>query len=211
MQRGRAQGKSHGAGGRARLDPAGGAGVPLGMEPKPSRRRRIARALEAVAWGVMLAIVAYRLGPQLGAALDVGGATDAAPAFEVTSLDGERFDMESLRGQVVLVHFWATWCRPCRVERPMIERVWRDRRGDGFVVLSLATDRSESDVRDFVADREVSYPVALATPQIVRGFGGIRGTPTSFLIDREGRVRHRVHGIFTEPALRMAVGRLLGE
>jgi cytochrome c biogenesis protein CcmG, thiol:disulfide interchange protein DsbE len=194
-----------------RLDPAGRAGVPLGMEPKHSRRRRFARALEVVAWGVVLAIVAYRLGPQLGAALDVGGEAGAAPAFEVTSLDGERFDMESLRGQVVLVHFWATWCRPCRVERPMIERVWRDRRGDGFVVLSLATDRSESDVRAFVAGREVSYPVALATPQIVRGFGGIRGTPTSFLIDREGRVRHRVHGIFAEPALRMAVGRLLGE
>jgi cytochrome c biogenesis protein CcmG, thiol:disulfide interchange protein DsbE len=179
--------------------------------PARSTRRRVARLLEALLWVALLGYAGHRFWPQIAAALAAGAPGEFAPAAEVTMLDGQTWSLDALRGQVVLVHFWATWCRPCRIERPGLERVYRDRREDGLVVLSLATDRSAADVRDFLATRSVPYPVGMADPEMIRAFGGIRGTPTSFLIDREGRIRHRVFGIFTEPMLRLAVGRLLAE
>ncbi|MGD8278840.1 MAG: TlpA disulfide reductase family protein, partial [Gemmatimonadota bacterium] len=69
----------------------------------------------------------------------------------------------------------------------------------------------EAGVRSFVAERGVTYPIAMATPALIRAFGGYRGLPTSILIDREGRIRYRITGYYVEPALRAAVGRLLRE
>jgi hypothetical protein len=66
-------------------------------------------------------------------------------------------------------------------------------------------------VREFLDSRELTFPAAMATGRIVRDYGGVRALPTSFLIDREGRIRHEVRGIFAEPALRMSVDRLLAE
>jgi hypothetical protein len=66
-------------------------------------------------------------------------------------------------------------------------------------------------VRQFLAERSITYPVVQASPALEHAFGGVRGLPTSFLIDRRGRIRHSVTGIFAEPALRAAVGRLLAE
>jgi cytochrome c biogenesis protein CcmG, thiol:disulfide interchange protein DsbE len=174
--------------------------------------RRIRTTLEAVLWIAVLAFVGHRLWPQLAAALAVGAPGEAAPSFVVTTLDGGHVSLEALRGQVVLVNFWATWCPPCRVEMPGFERVYQARKEEGFVIVGLSTDRGAPDqVVQFLTQRGVTFPVAMAPPDLAREFGGVRGLPTSFLIDREGRVRHVVTGLFAEPALRMAVDRLLAE
>jgi peroxiredoxin len=95
---------------------------------------------------------------------------------------------------------------------PSFERVWRDRRGDGLVILGLSTDRIGADaVREFVRDRGYTYPIAMAPITMTRDFGGARVLPSSFLIDRAGRIRHEVTGYFAEPALRAALNRLLDE
>jgi cytochrome c biogenesis protein CcmG, thiol:disulfide interchange protein DsbE len=183
------------------------------MEKQTSPRHgRVWRTLEALLWVAVLGFAGHRLWPQVAAAFDVGIARKEAPSFAVTTLDGEPVSMESLRGQVVLVNFWATWCAPCRIEMPGFERVYQEKKEQGFVIVGLATDRTGSaDVERFLADRGISFPVAMAAGEITREFGGLRGIPTSFLIDRDGRVRHTVTGIFAEPALRMAVNRLLAE
>jgi cytochrome c biogenesis protein CcmG, thiol:disulfide interchange protein DsbE len=183
------------------------------MEKARSLRRvRAWRILEAFVWIAVLLFVGYRLWPQVAAALAVGAPREEAPPFLVTSLEGDEISLESLRGQVVLVNFWATWCPPCRVEMPGFERVYRDRRDDGFVIVGLSTDQGgRADVEAFLAERGISFPVAMAPGQVVRDFGGVRGLPTSFLIDRQGRIRHTVTGYFAEPALRLAVSRLLAE
>jgi cytochrome c biogenesis protein CcmG, thiol:disulfide interchange protein DsbE len=170
------------------------------------------RIVETAIWILVLGFVGYRLWPQVAAAFAVGAPGEEAPAFVLTTLTGDQVSLESLRGEVVLVNFWATWCPPCRVEMPGFERVYRERKDEGFTVVGLSTDQTgRAPVERFLADRQITFPNALAAGGVVRDFGGVRGLPTSFLIDREGRIRHKVVGIFAEPALRMAVDRLLAE
>jgi cytochrome c biogenesis protein CcmG, thiol:disulfide interchange protein DsbE len=176
------------------------------------RSGRIRRGAEVLLWVAVLGFVGHRLWPQLAAALAVGSGGAEAPAFEVRTLAGEEVTLESLRGQVVLVNFWATWCPPCRIEMPGFERVYQEKKDEGFVIVGLSTDQAGSrEVERFLSDRGITFPVGMASAQLVRDFGGLRGLPTSFLVDREGRIRHTVTGIFAEPALRMAVNRLLAE
>jgi peroxiredoxin len=169
-------------------------------------------SLNVLLWVLVLGFLGYRLWPQVAAAFALAPGGEQAPAFALQTLDGDPVSLEALRGQVVLVNFWATWCPPCRVEMPGFERVYRDRREQGFVIVGISTDRTgTAAVREFLQARGISFPVAMATGAVVRDFGGVRALPTSFLIDREGRVRHEVRGYFAEPALRLAVDRLLAE
>jgi cytochrome c biogenesis protein CcmG, thiol:disulfide interchange protein DsbE len=173
-------------------------------------RRRLAIAADVTLLAVVLVLLWQRAAPQAAAALGLGSTGAPAPLFTVTTLDGEEVTLESLRGNVVLVNFWASWCPPCRIEMPGFERVYRQRRDDGFVIVGIATDRyAEDAIRAFVAEHDITYPIALATPQVVRDYGGVTRLPESYLLDRDGRVQHRVIGYFAEPALRAAVDRML--
>jgi peroxiredoxin len=174
--------------------------------------RLVRRFIDVGFWLLLIGVLGWKLGPQLLSATGTGDTAIPAPAFEVTTFDGETVSLESLRGKVVLVNFWATWCPPCRQEMPSFERVWRDRRGDGLVILGVSTDRIGADaVREFVRDRGYTYPIAMAPTTMTRDFGGARVLPSSFLIDRAGSIRHEVTGYFAEPALRAALNRLLEE
>jgi peroxiredoxin len=113
---------------------------------------------------------------------------------------------------VVLVNFWATWCAPCRVEMPGFQDVYDRRRAEGFTVVGVSTDAvGPARVGRFLREHDISYPVAMASGGIVRDFGGVRALPTSFLLDRQGRIRHEVRGYFAEATLDQAVRRLLAE
>ena len=176
-----------------------------------ARWRAVAR-LEPIAWLVLAAFLGWRIWPQVAAAFGVDSTTAPAPGFAVRTLAGDSLSSESLRGKVVLVNFWATWCPPCRVEMPGFQAVYDQRKADGFVVLGISTDvTGPGTVSQFLAEREITYPVAMATGGITRRFGDSRVLPTSFLIDRQGRIRHEVRGIFASVALGQAVDRLLAE
>jgi cytochrome c biogenesis protein CcmG, thiol:disulfide interchange protein DsbE len=177
-----------------------------------ARSRRFRRLAEGIAWAALLAFIVWRLAPQIGAALGVGRTGEPAPPFTVVTLDGERVSLDSLRGKVVLLNFWATWCAPCRIEMPGFQRVYRDKKDQGFEIVALSTDQEGVEkVVNYIADRGVTFPVAMAPGGIVQTYRGGNMIPTSILIDRNGRIRHRVTGIFAEPALRLAVNRLLAE
>jgi thiol-disulfide isomerase/thioredoxin len=160
----------------------------------------------------VLVFAAYRLGPQAGALLGVGPALGRAPAYDFVTLQGDTVRSEELSGQVVILNFWATWCGPCKLEMPSLQSLHEDRAGDGAVVLGLATDvGGEAGVRTFLLERDITYSVGRATNAHRQAFGGIKGIPTTFIIDKAGIVRHRVVGYFAPPALRLAVSRLLNE
>lgn len=160
----------------------------------------------------ILAFVLYRLGPQLGALAGVGPDLGRAPDFTAVTLDGDTLRSAELEGRVVVVNFWATWCGPCRLEMPSLQSLHEDRAGDGVVVIGLSTDvGSVEPIRAYAEELDITFPIARATNDHRQAFGGIRGIPTTFLIDRSGVVRHRVVGYFTPPALRLAVGRLVDE
>ena len=161
---------------------------------------------------VVLGIIGTRFGPQVRAALGVGAENTEVSSERIETLDGSVLTLESLRGKVVLVNAWATWCPPCVLEMPGFQRVYEDYKDQGFTVLGISRDQGSPDlVRAFLREKKITYPIAMAWQASLKGFGEIGTLPTSFLIGKDGRIKHRVEGIFAEPTLRMAVRQLLEE
>lgn len=185
------------------------------MTPWKERLRRawshpVARWTERAFWVVLALFVLHRLGPQISALTGIGPTLGTAPAFEVTTLDGTDIDSETLRGKVVVVNFWATWCVPCRVEMPAFQKLHERYSDDQVLVLGLATDAQGARVVEpWLRERGISFPVALATPALERKFGGISAIPTTFIIGPDGVIRNRVFGLFAPPAMNAAVKRLV--
>jgi len=151
-----------------------------------------------------------RLLPHVGALVNVTSRDRSAPTFAVRTLTDSTITSQSLRGRVVLVNVWATWCLPCRAEMPLLEATWNRHKAAGLVVLGASVDKGDPQtVRDFIAERGISYPIAIVNPDVIGELGGVRGYPTSVLIGRDGRVRHRVMGpigpLSLEPAIRRAL------
>jgi peroxiredoxin len=121
-----------------------------------------------------------------------------APDFQLQTLDGQRVRLSELRGQVVLINFWATWCAPCRLEMPAIQD--RYERG-GFEVLAVDFDESPELVQAFVNELGLSFPVLLDPGADIQKLYQVRGYPTSFFIDTEGIIRIIQIGIMTEEEL----------
>ncbi len=118
-----------------------------------------------------------------------------APAFTLKDLNGNDLTLSDYRGKVVFVNFWATWCPPCRAEIPsFIELV--DKYGkDGFEVIGIGVDpRDFSKVPGFVEQYNINYPVVYATGEVVTAYGGIESIPTTFVVDRNGRVVEKIVG-----------------
>ena len=175
---------------------------------RPRWRRRLLDP-----WNLLLLAVAVwaapRLLPHLGAIAGVETGDRRAPRYDVVTLDGARLTADALRGQVVLVNVWATWCGPCRAEMPLLQRMYERHRGRGFVILGVSVDGAgEGVVREFLRARGVTYPVAVVGPAGAHAFGAVRGYPTSFLLDRDGVVRHEVIGPLAPASLELAVRRL---
>ena len=188
-------------------------GMSPSREPRTGARLRWRSLLTP--WNVLLVAVAVwagpRLLPHLGALVGVETGESRAPRYEVTTLDGAHLTPTALRGKVVLVNFWATWCAPCRVEMPLLERMYMRHRDNGLVIVGLSVDRAPAEsVRQFLRERGVTYPVAIVGEDVERAFGGVRGYPTSLLIDRSGVVRYEVLGPLAPATLEPAVRRLLG-
>jgi peroxiredoxin len=176
------------------------------------RGRSAVRVIEAILWLVVVGLFAWRVTPQLQAAVGWRAGGTAAPAVTLDMLDGQPLMLHQLKGQVVLVNFWATWCPPCRAELPGLESVYEAKHADGFTIVGVSMDEaSRAQVAAFLQQHGIQYPIAMATPDVVTAFGGINSFPTSFLLDRQGRVRYTVHGMFATPTLRAAVNRLLAE
>ncbi|MEM6326959.1 MAG: TlpA disulfide reductase family protein [Bacteroidota bacterium] len=158
-------------------------------------------------WAMMLALVGvviwrytpdYRL-PDLG----------PAPAFAGTSLEGDPVRLGEHAGQVVVLNVWATWCPPCVVETPGFVDLATDFEGD-VQFIGLAAERDEAAVRAFADRYGVPYPLVMqATLETPPPSG--RVLPTTFVIDKAGRVRMRHEGLLVEPALRPVLRRLVRE
>jgi thiol-disulfide isomerase/thioredoxin len=174
--------------------------------------KRIRRPLELLLWMGVLGLVVLRLGPQVKAALGLGGGDDELSVTAFTTLDGTVYTKGDLRGRVVLVNAWATWCGPCVLEMPGFQKVYDDYRDQGFLVLGVSRDHEGPDkVRTFLERKEISYPVAMAADVDFGGITEVSTLPTSYLIGRDGTIRHKVEGLYLGPALRLAVKRLLAE
>jgi len=183
--------------------------------PIPRWRAWLLRRLSV--WNILaLSLVAYVLGPRLaphvGALVGIESGGKLRPAFAVTTLDGRPLSDSVLRGHVVLVNFWATWCLPCRAEMPMLQAMAIRHEAAGLVVLGLSVDRaSPATVRQWLQERHITYPVAIIGRDEETAFGGVPGYPTSVVLDRAGQVRYKVVGPLAMASLEPAVRRLLSD
>jgi len=113
-----------------------------------------------------------------------------APDFTLTDTSGKSITLSSLKGQVVLINFWATWCEPCQREMPAIQHEFETRRDSGFVVLAVDAaetgPRIEADIRNFGSKYGVTFPLLLDPGIVVNDLYRVRGYPTSFFVNRAG-------------------------
>jgi cytochrome c biogenesis protein CcmG, thiol:disulfide interchange protein DsbE len=133
------------------------------------------------------AILALVVAPQPArAAPEIG---KAAPELVVTELDGQTFDLARLRGKVVLVNYWATWCAPCRKDMPKLDAFYRRYHDQNLDMIGISIDR-DSDlpkVRKVMA--KLAYPVAVLKAVTNDGFGPPAGVPITWIVDTDGKVR----------------------
>ena len=112
-----------------------------------------------------------------------------AADFKLTTADGSVVELSKLRGKVVLVNFWATWCGPCRREIPDFIEVYEKYKSQGFEIVGIALDEEGFDlVTPFVKKFKIPYPVVIGTGKTVNAYGGFDVIPTTFLIDRNGMI-----------------------
>jgi cytochrome c biogenesis protein CcmG, thiol:disulfide interchange protein DsbE len=144
--------------------------------------------LAHVAATVAIVWLASPFGPAR-AAPEIG---KAAPALVVNTLDGTMFDLAKLRGKVVLVNYWATWCAPCRKEMPKLDAFYKRYHSRGLEIIGINIDFERDFEKARKAAQAVSYPTAVANAIADDGFGIPKGVPITWIIDVDGKVRDRL-------------------
>ena len=117
-----------------------------------------------------------------------------APDFTLIDLNGQEVSHASLRGKVLIIDFWATWCPPCIKEVPEFSDLYRTYSDKGFVMLGISVDRGSAVVKDFVKKNNVPYPVVMGSSEVVNAYGPMPGIPTTFVINREGQIVEKAVG-----------------
>jgi cytochrome c biogenesis protein CcmG/thiol:disulfide interchange protein DsbE len=113
----------------------------------------------------------------------------AAPDFTLEAADGHKVTLSELRGQVVLLNFWATWCGPCKIEMPWFMDFQRKYKDRGFTVLAVSLDEGGWDVvRPYAEEMQFNFPVVVGSDEIASGFGEFDALPTTFVLDKDGKI-----------------------
>jgi peroxiredoxin len=126
-----------------------------------------------------------------------------APAFELRGANGELYRLSQWRGQPVIVNFWATWCPPCRAEMPSMQRAWEQLQEAGVVLIAINVGEDQGEIADFLEQVPVSFPLPMDTDMRVSQSWPMKGLPTTFVVDPEGRLVYRAQGEreWDDPAL----------
>lgn len=131
---------------------------------------------------------------RLGTAKTEHRAEGLAPVLEFTTFEGETINLDDLRGQGVVVNFWASWCDPCREEAALLESTWRREKDKGIIFLGLDYLDQEPAAKDYLAEFDITYPNGPdLRSQVARRYG-IQGVPETFFIDPEGKITDVVVG-----------------
>ncbi len=134
----------------------------------------------------------------------------AAPDFTLEDSRGEKVKLSSYRGKVVVLDFWATWCGPCKIEIPWFMEFERELKPRGLVVLGVSMDDNGwSVVRPYIEQQKINYRILLGNDQVAGLYGGVDAMPTTFLIDRSGRIAAMHEGLVSKDEFKNQIVQLL--
>lgn len=135
---------------------------------------------------------------------------EMAPPLQAQDLLGKAVNKDNWAGKVVLVNFWATWCPPCREEIPELLELKKEYKDRLEIVGISEDDDPPASVLKFARQKGMTYPIVMATPELVDAYGGVPALPTSFLIDTQGRVVQKHSGLYPIEAYDLEIRSLLG-
>jgi cytochrome c biogenesis protein CcmG/thiol:disulfide interchange protein DsbE len=162
-------------------------GDPETPDTPPTPRRRLSLGAIVLLAGVLTVVIV--IGIALIRQQQGQPTSGAAPDFTVTTFDGETIRLSDLRGQPVVVNFWASWCGPCHDEAALYQSLWERYRDQGVVFLGIAYADDESDSREFIEQYGITYPNAPDIGTVIsKELYSIRGVPETFVIDQDGNV-----------------------
>ncbi len=140
------------------------------------------------------------------------GSRKAAPDFHLKDAEGKAVKLSDYRGKVVLLDFWATWCGPCKMEVPWFIEFQRAKKNQGFEVLGVSMDEDGwAAVRPFVKDMQINYRVLLGDDRTADSYGGLEALPTTFIIDRDGRIASTHVGVADKKDFEDVIDQLLAQ
>ncbi|HEV2911843.1 MAG TPA: cytochrome c biogenesis protein/redoxin [Pyrinomonadaceae bacterium] len=134
-----------------------------------------------------------------------------APDFTLTRLGGQPLRLSELRGRVVMLNFWATWCGPCRAEIPELNAMQREMKDQGLTIVGVSWDDTAEGIQEFQKELPQDYTILLGGEDVQSMFGGIPSLPTTYIIDRDGRIRQKIIGARGRPFFEAAIKPLLVE
>ncbi|HEX8142085.1 MAG TPA: cytochrome c biogenesis protein/redoxin [Pyrinomonadaceae bacterium] len=134
-----------------------------------------------------------------------------APDFTLNRLEGQQLRLSELRGRVVMLNFWATWCGPCRAEIPELNAMQRDMQARGLTIIGVSWDDTVEGVREFQQELPQDYTILMGGEEVQSLFGGIPSLPTTYIIDRDGRIRQKIIGARGRSVFEAAIKPLLDE
>ncbi|MFQ6059045.1 MAG: TlpA family protein disulfide reductase [Anaerolineae bacterium] len=170
-----------------------------------SRRRLVAQIIVLGSVLGLLLFLAYGLRLRGSGPVQRG----EAPPFTLSLFDGGQLSLQELRGQVVVINFWASWCGPCEDEAPLLERVWRDYKDRGVVFVGIDYVDTEPAARAYLKRFNITYPNGPDLGSKISHAYRIRGVPETFFVDKEGQLADFHIGPISEERLIGVIERLL--
>jgi peroxiredoxin len=158
--------------------------------------------LAAVAMLALIALAATAVACPPSPEAEAQAEAQAAPGFTVKDLSGSDLTLAGYKGKVLVLNFWATWCPPCRKEIPDFIEAYRELKGQGLEILGLSVDDMTAQaLLDWTSKMGVNYPIALATPEVIRDYEPGQYIPATIIVDRAGRLRYRHTGLMDKATL----------
>ena len=185
--------------------------APAAAPASPARRPRLWQVAVFLVVMVLLALVAWQMGHNGPLAAAQVGAGQAAPDFTLQTFDGQTVRLADLRGKVVLVNFWASWCVPCAQEAPDIENTWRAYQDRGVVFVGVDYVDTETEARGYLHNFNISYPTGADLGTRISQAYRIRGVPETYIIDQQGTLRATFIGPTTAAQIKGKLDPLLSE
>lgn len=150
--------------------------------------------------------LAIAIGFVVGASAQV----QKAPNFSLKSADGKTYQLSQLKGKVVVVNFWATWCGPCRREIPDFIEAYKKYKSQGLEIIGVSVDEDGwSKVKPFVTENKINYPVVLMDGKVVSDYGNFNAIPTTFVVDKNGNIVDTQTGVMSMSQLESKIQPLL--